>query len=341
VNMNLLAASLLSPLALAYGAASRLRNLLYDRGLLKAHRCTLPVISIGNITAGGNSKTPLAIYLARALEARGHRPVILSRGYRGQIRGPYQVRRDDPASLVGDEPAMMASQYGLNVVVAADRVRGADYIVRGRLGTVIILDDGFQHRRLGRNLDIVCINAGNREAADEFRRGWLLPAGRFRENRDRALRRAAVVVLAERQPPRAAGESVAGLFEDLIPPRCRVFRSFIVPQTIVSLRDGTALRGSAAFAFCSIANPQAFLDTLEALGIRLQGRRIFPDHHFCGPQELLALRKEAGAVPLICTEKDAVRLKLPEGMDVHVLRISCRLEKEEEFLAHVSAVLQG
>ena len=196
----------LNGLSYLFRGLTNARNGLYDRGVLRGYRSKLPIVSIGNVTVGGNGKTPLCQFLASDLIQRGMRPVILSRGYGGTVRGPYRVKTTDSSHLVGDEPLLLASASDVPVYVSKSRVVGVQRIEEEGTGNVVILDDGFQHRALARDFDIVSIFVGSDEGIHSFLRGTLLPVGRFRARTEKkALRRAQAIVLSERTSARCRG----------------------------------------------------------------------------------------------------------------------------------------
>lgn len=320
-----------------YGVVVRLRGRWYDRGWLRAVRVSLPVLSVGNITVGGNGKTPLCIALVEELRARGLKPVVLSRGYGGRTRGPYVVRPDDDAQKVGDEPLLMAQRLGVPVVVARRRVRGARLIEREKLGDVIVLDDGFQHRRLARDIDIVAIDVGSEAAIHEFCHGALLPAGRWREDRDRAIARADLFVLVSRSgrtPPDDQIAQVTALLQG------KPYFHARPHATEVIACDGEELLWTREVAaFCGIASPEAFFSTLEGLGFNLVARESFPDHHSFRAEEIAALRTRFPNRALICTEKDAVKCKAFGVQGLFHLRVNLIFESAEQFIAQVTKVI--
>lgn len=298
-------------------------------------RRTLPrtVISIGNITVGGTGKTPATIAVAEEALRRGYFPVILTRGYRGRQKGPCFVTAAEqaggatPCSTVeeaGDEPVVMAARLpDVPVVKSADRHAGGRYaldMLRRSAETpmLFILDDGFQHWRLHRDLDIVLIDGLN-----PFGNRRLLPLGPLREPLD-ALKRADLFVVTKARNDEAALEaralnSAAPLF----------FSDYAV--TGVRSRGGVSfpaetLRGEKAYAFCGIANPESFRRTLEALGVRLCGFKAYRDHHAYSTAELNSLRAEAeryGCRLLVTTEKDMVKLdRFPEPDRLRCVEIS-------------------
>ncbi len=310
---------ILRPGAWLFAKSTRVRNLLYDKGYLQSQTFPIPVISVGNITVGGNSKTPLVLLLCQEARNLGYSPVVVTRGYGGRERGPHLVEGNDVPSRIGDEPRLLADR-GERVVVARSRCAGVKLIAEKGLGDLVILDDGFQHRALSRSIDLVAINIGSEEAISQFERGELLPLGRFREDRDAALSRAHGVILATR-----GGTTIPGLIErvrSILPRDLPVFNGEIAADKIVS-PDGTKLSPpQEVTAFCGIANPQPFFDTLTRLGYVVRGTKVFPDHH--------AFRELPKAEPgsyLVCTEKDAVKLREIGISNYFYLPIEMRLKE--------------
>lgn len=324
-------------LAVLFDGVTRARNRAYDMGLRSRFRARVPVVSIGNVTAGGNGKTPLVIYLWSELRHRGWCPVVVTRGYGGRIHGPHLVSHADTPEIVGDEPCLMAHRYGIPVVVDRDRFRGAEYVADHKLGDVVILDDGFQHRRLERDIDIVSINVGTAAARESFVKGEILPLGLFREDRSRALRRAHIVVLAERRPDR--GSQAAPEILGCLPTNVSVYRSFLTPRSVTGWGDSTrAVTAGEIVAFCGIAQPEGFFETLVGLGFAVKARRVFADHYRFTETDLVRLRAEFPGIPLVCTEKDA--LKFPRGSaDLYVLGIETKVYPSDAFISEVDRML--
>lgn len=298
-----------APLRLAaslYGGLIRLRNRHYDRPG-SSSRVEVPVLSVGNLTLGGTGKTPIVAWIARRLSDSGVRPAIVSRGYRGKAgRGPLLASSGDgptcDAALCGDEPFLLASTLpGVMVVVGSDRVAGA-LLAHSRGADVIVLDDGFQHRRLDRDLDIVLLDAG-----DPFGGGRLLPAGRLREPLG-GLRRAHAVLItrARRQERFAEIERVVRRHNRSVPILTAGHRGV----GFVDARGAPCERPSRAVAFCGIGSPEGFRADLEACGVELLDFRRWPDHHAYTPRELSDLAGLAAghASALVTTEKDLARL---------------------------------
>jgi tetraacyldisaccharide 4'-kinase len=305
------AASLLAPLSLVYGAATSLRNICYDRGLVKTESVKLPVICVGNVTAGGSGKSPFVDYLAANLLARGIHPVVLSRGYRGELKGPHLVALEDPPHCVGDEALMhqVVLEQKVPVVVAKNRVAGARFIEDKELGDVILLDDGFQHRYLNRDLNLLLLDVSTPAAINKWQDGKLLPAGFLRESLNQALARAHGIILVRR---------MFGQEQTLIP--C-LPTSRNLPQFTLSLSAGYFIdvfskekvkldhfQGSSIAAASAIADPDSFFAMLRSLKIKIDKAIGFPDHHLFSLGDWQRIR-ENSAVPVITTAKDMVKLR--------------------------------
>jgi tetraacyldisaccharide 4'-kinase len=277
----------LNPLSRIYGAAVSVRNSLYDRRFLVAHSLQGSVISIGNLSTGGAGKTPFIILLGELLKARGIKFDVLSRGYGRSRRGVYLV---DPAGSprdFGDEPLLIARRLQTPVVVGEDRYEAGRFAEQ-RFGPEFhLLDDGFQHRRLTRDLNIVLVTP-------EDARDRLLPAGRLREPLH-SLRRADVVVLA------------SGASAESFP---------LSGKTVWRVRRGIVTAATQSIparpvVFCGIARPQSFLLQLRTAGIDPAAEALFRDHHTYTEKDirdLLQIRQHSGADGFVTTEKDAVNL---------------------------------
>jgi tetraacyldisaccharide 4'-kinase len=274
----------LNPLSTIYGSVVAVRNALYDRGLLRARRLQGGVVSIGNLSAGGSGKTPFVLLLGELLKARGVKFDVLSRGYGRQSKG---VRLVDPAGLpqeFGDEPLLIARKLQVPVVVGEDRYE-AGHFAEAKFGAQLhLLDDGFQHRALARDFDIVLVTP--QDATDK-----LLPAGRLREPLP-SLRRADAVVLA------------SGASAESFPLRGKVVwrvRRGLIPMNVPP----------RPIVFCGIARPQNFVLQLRAANIEPVAEAFYRDHHAYTEKdvgELLELKQRSEAGGFVTTEKDAVNL---------------------------------
>jgi tetraacyldisaccharide 4'-kinase len=284
------AARLLAPLGALYGAsvafkARHARPL--DPGI--------PVVCVGNLTAGGSGKTPVAIAVAEMLRAQGHRPYFLTRGYGGSERGPVLASRGHSATVMGDEALLLARTAP--TIVARDRAAGAT-LARGKGATVLVMDDGHQNFTLRKNLSLVVV-----DAETGFGNGFQIPAGPLREPVTQGLARADVVVLI--------GDGAPDIHEFRGP----VLRAHLQP-------DGAAFAGKTVFAFAGIGRPEKFTASLEASGANVTGSCFFADHHPYGEDEILQLRAIAGEAMLVTTEKDFVRLTTSQREGIKVLKIS-------------------
>ncbi len=283
----------LATLSLPYAMAVHLRAFAYRTGLFPVHRLPVPVVSVGNLSLGGTGKTPLVALLVRRLLERGRRPAVLTRGYGRTERG------DDEALL---------PEGALRVVDPA-RARGGRRAIERHGADVLVLDDGFQHRALARDLDLVLVDATR--PLDGAR---LFPRGELREPRS-ALARADFVILtrvdqasaAQLEAARAAVTRIAGK-----PPAEAVhepagLRLWPAGESEPAKR----LASASVFGFCGIGNPEAFRRTLQSLGANVAGFRAFPDHHAFTEADRDRVCREAaaaGAEALVTTAKDALRL---------------------------------
>jgi tetraacyldisaccharide 4'-kinase len=282
---------LLAPLARLYGhlARERLKR-------AKPYRSRLPVICVGNFTAGGTGKTPLVLHVCEMLASRGEEPTALTRGYGGTFKGPYWVApKHDRASQVGDEALLLAGHA--RTLVSRDRAAGARAIETGPHGaTVIVMDDGMQNPALDKDLTIAVVD-GTRG----FGNGEVIPAGPLRAPLAFQLELADIIVVNE--PAGSDGAIAEGLRHSFTGP---VLRAGVEPR-----EDAEWLKRHSVFAWAGIGNPARFFDTLERLGADVRGRRIFKDHHALTPDEASSLLAAADAsdAQLVTTEKDLVRLK--------------------------------
>jgi tetraacyldisaccharide 4'-kinase len=316
-----------------FGAAVALRVAAYQRGLLGRTRLRGPVISVGNLSVGGSGKTPVVAYLAGFLRDAGLPVAVLSRGYRGSFRGDALVVSDGlgvqaTAHTAGDEPVMLARQVP-GVVVAVGRRRDAvGRAVEARFGRrVHILDDGFQHLRLARDLDLLCVDL--RDLRDRP-----LPAGRLREQAS-AERRADLVLITG--PDDASPEEIAASVDTLGPERTHLVRR----RALGYFDDAGAAchPPQRPFLIAGIARPERFWSDVTASAGVPAGRRFFRDHHPFTSADLAGAVGEAvrlGADALVTTAKDKERLPVaPLGLPVLVLRSAIDVSDESRFRARV------
>ena len=320
----------LSPLGALYGAGAAARVWAYRRRLLPRARLLGPVISVGNLAVGGSGKTPVVALIAALVQRAGCPVAILSRGYGGGFRGPCLVVSDGErvqaaAAEAGDEPVMLARGLPGVIVAVGPRRDEVGRAVEARFGRVVhVLDDGFQHLRLERDLDVLCAQAG--DLADRP-----LPAGRLREFPS-AASRAHVLLLAE-------GAAAPGLPPD---------RVFTLRRRVVGFTD---LAGAdrhpphRVYLVSGIARPERFAEDAAAHGLEVVRHRAYPDHHRFTADDLRAAREDAaalGAEAILTTAKDAVRLpEAGDGPPVLVLRIAAEVAEEARFRERVLAAAAG
>jgi len=343
--------SLLWPFTLPYGAAAHLRARAYRKGILKQQHLDGTVISVGNLTTGGTGKTPMVLAIAEHLLAEGKNVGILTRGYRGEKIAPAS-QNDSPTATkttttttntltaTSDEVRLLQSRLGTRVQfgVGADRYeQGRELAKRGV--NWFILDDGFQHLRLARDVDIVLIDATN-----PFSGGRLLPAGHLREPRS-ALARADIIVITRNTRAPAIESAIR---RDSTAP---IFYARPKLDAIHSVAEGQPARAVAPdalpklFAFCGIGNPAAFLDDLRTWGLDIVGHKFFPDHHRYTARDAQEIQQQAsatGASALICTEKDLYNLpanpqhKLP----TFYCSISMQIDNPDDFWRTIKTVAE-
>ena len=303
----------MNPLSMVYGAVSGARNLIYDTGWFTA-RLQGPVVSVGNISVGGTGKTPFIIYLGELLKQHGIKFDVLSRGYGRASKGVRVVDPAGSAGEYGDEPLLIARKLGVPVVVGESRYH-AGLVAEQQFGTQLhLLDDGFQHRQLHRDLDIVLLGEGDLEDK-------LLPAGRLREPVS-ALGRADVVVQgdAKTSAPAAAGA----------PTLLKMDRTMTVDPE----------RAGSYVAFCGIAWPHGFFAGLRAAGVNVTAERAFRDHHAyteADVQELQRIHESSGAAGFVTTEKDQINLgALAERLrPLTIARLNISVDDSSELIDHI------
>jgi len=305
-----LVATLLRPLSWVFGALAALRRAAYRAKLLRRTRVRVPVVVVGNITAGGAGKTPLVAALAEDLAARGRHPGILSRGYGRRTRGVRDVRPDADPRDVGDEPLLLAA-CGFPLVVGSDRVAAAQSLIRAHAEVDVLLsDDGLQHYALDRDVEIAVI-----DAARGLGNGLLLPAGPLREPVSRLRSVDALVwrvAPGKRAPSRGHPHQFVASYE---------------PQPWVNLLDPslpldeTLLADPASVAIAGIADPASFFDALRGLGFRGE-TRAFADHHAYARDDVAFVRAPA----ILMTQKDAVKCRAFADARMWMLPIRARVE---------------
>jgi tetraacyldisaccharide 4'-kinase len=334
---------LLFPISLIYGLLVVLRNVCYDIGLFRTYRLRVPVISVGNLTIGGTGKTSLVEYIARYLIGKGKKVAIISRGYKRTSKGAVVVS-DGQSVLVlvfesGDEPQQLARSLPQAIVIVCERrVEGANIAVKRFGAEVIVLDDGFQHRSLERDLDIVVVDAKHLPTATA-----LLPAGRRREPLF-ALRRADMILVSKCDDQRLFETAAHRLHRYRSMPMVASRHKALYFQHISGeeQRSVESFQGTRAVAFCGIADPMSFFETLAAVGVTVRQRFAFHDHHYYRTtdiQEIITSFKTERCDYIMTTAKDVVRLfgehrDLFKGYPVFVLVIGIGMLSGETAFLH-------
>ena len=325
-----------------YGCIIYLRNLFYDLGWFTTEDFKLPIISVGNITTGGSGKTPLVMYLANLLIKNGKNPGIVSRGYGRKSQGLVVVhdgkKMKAKVESAGDEPFLMASILkSVPVIVCEDRREAIRHLVNSSTVNIIIMDDGFQHRKVKRDLDIITISAN--DTKNDYR---LLPWGKLREPFKNINRSNAIVFTKTDNftPPYIHAEVQSVL-------KGSQFFSTMIP--VLMKYDSSGYHKSlhfseVLFAFCGIGEPDSFFKSIKQLDLKLGGKRIFSDHQEYTESvitELSAQIKSSNCTAIITTEKDLV--KLPESFldefETFVIKIEMEFEIEGAVLDMIQPVL--
>lgn len=302
---------LLAPLALCYLIAGWLR-----RCFARPYRAPVPVICVGNLTAGGAGKTPVALALAAKIQVTGIRVHFLTRGFGGSLAGPVRVDQNlHTAKQVGDEALLLARLSPC--WVARNRKQGAQAAMAAG-AELLILDDGHQNPQLHKDLSLVLV-----DAARGFGNGWVIPSGPLRETVAAGIARAdAVLYIGE-----------GGDFPDSGKPQLRAMRRLRAPQ---------AVHGERLFAFCGIGAPQQFFDMLQKAGAHLAGTRAFPDHHpFTDDdvRQIISVAEKSNAVP-VTTEKDWVRLPAAFSKRITAIGMDIQFSDEAALMRLVEPVLR-
>ena len=345
--MNRASTIALAPLGALYSAAVKARSVGYQNRFLRTCQVSAPVISVGNITVGGTGKTPIVEWLAARLADQGRKVCIVTRGYRRE-NPKQQVIVSNGKNILsdvahsGDEAMMLAqSLLGKSAVVChADRIAAASWVIKHLKTDVLLLDDGFQHRRLARDLDIVTIDATN-----PFGNGRLLPAGILREP-IKSLSRADCIVLT-----RIPDEGVTNLADRVRSlTNASIFQSRMTIQGFHWLdaskhgKDASDVRKPVA-AFCGIGNPRAFFEQLRTAHLDVRREAAFRDHHKYSQTDIDRLGEQAtanGAEAVITTPKDAVKLQsLDFKLPCYVAQIQVEILDEEKLLELVNRTINN
>ena len=305
----------MNPVSALFGAGVKARNALYDSGVFKVHKLARPVVSVGNISVGGTGKTPFVIALGELLKQRGIAFDILSRGYGRSSTGIAVVNPNGSRAQFGDEPLLLARKLGMPVIVGADRYQAGLLAEKQFSSSLHLLDDGFQHRRLHRDFDIVLLPAA--DYADT-----LLPIGRLREPLP-ALLRADAVALPD---PLDQPLNVKSVWQ-------------VRRQLELSHPSGKLI------AFCGIGRPKQFFEGLKTAGQELASEVVFRDHYSYGQRDvdhLLEFKTRTGADGFIITEKDAINLgALTTQLEpLRTATLTMKLEAPEQAITEMLQVLE-
>ena len=329
---------LLSPLfllSLVYDAVTRARVFLYDKSLFQSRKLPCSVISVGNITLGGTGKTPLTLFIGRLLKERGYKTAVLSRGYGGSGEGRSMIlsRGDGPLygpDESGDEPYLIASKlHGIYVITGKDRFRSGMLACDSFNVDVAILDDGYQHLSLKRDLNILLVSPKTLNG-----NGYLLPRGELRESLEAMNRADLIVVKGDKDQHPELLDRLKVIIE-----RDRVFFFKYKPVSFINHRNGKKekldlIEGKRLLAVCGIALPDSFIETVIDLGGLVCKKMIFPDHYKYTTKDIEDIKKASSDVDLIVTtEKDGVKLSkiFPSDLDIYMFEIDIEIAEEARF----------
>lgn len=330
----------LRPLSLLYRAAVGLRTAAYDHGWKEAARAPAPVVSVGGLRVGGAGKTPFVLWLAERMQRRGLRPCVVTRGY-GGLGDPTRPRLLEAAAGLtaaqvaeaGDEAALLALRARVPVALGSDRAEACAHAWRelsaaGRAPHLFLLDDGFQHRRLARDLDIVLVDG--REPFEDW-----LPAGPLREGLGGLRRAGVVVIVGDGAPPVPGGAGQAVVRAKGRP--CALVSDVADPGG----EDPSTLAGRRVVAVAAIARPERFLASLEGLGARIVATVLRRDHHRYDAGDLREIAAAASSADLVVTtEKDLVKLGSVPGMvgPLRALRIELLMDDGDALADRVASL---
>jgi tetraacyldisaccharide 4'-kinase len=319
MNLPLLLRQLLWPFSVLYGAIVRARLSMYQRGWFKPNRLKATVISVGNLTVGGTGKTPMVIWLAEQFLAEGKRVAILSRGYRGE-------------QGTSDEVELMKFRLHGRVSfgIGGDRFKQGHRLESQQPIDVFVLDDGFQHVQLARDLNILLLDASRALHGEP-----LLPAGRLREPLS-GMSRANLIVFTRAETMPGTREAIEKLSQLPVFAATTRLLGFRRSGGDILLQSRDEIGNGPFFAFCGLGNPDAFLSDLRNWGLTISGQKIFPDHHRYTARDISAIKqagKQAGANAFVTTEKDAQNFSALDFDDapVYISVIDLAVSPEADF----------
>lgn len=334
---------LLSIAELIYGAAANVRNLLYDKALLSTDKATCRIISVGNITAGGNGKTPFVELLANKLQGKC---AIVSGGYGSRNPDSLNIVSDgtgivsDPPPVCADEAYLLAKHLpAVPIITCKKRIVAVNTAVDKFDVTTVILDDGFQHRKLERDIDILLLDLHK-----PFATGHLLPLGTLRENISGCERADIIIATSAGRATDADRENFRQEVTKYLPVKKPIA---FAEGNIARFRDNTGndldISGRSVFALCGIARPERFIDSLANAGAKVRGSLFFPDHHMFSEDDVMQVEenlKRSGSEYIVTTQKDFTRLEKIAGQfsgNLLVAEYAMKLVEGEEDLDRLLA----
>ena len=306
--------------SLFYGIGSSLKNLLYDKKILNPQKLDAYVISVGNLTTGGVGKTPIVAEIAKYLTRKGERVAIISRGYGGKLSNKQINLISDGekiyynARLSGDEPHWLANNTKAVVITSKNRVKASEFAINNFGVNYIILDDGFQHRKLYRDLDIVLM-----DNEKQFGNEYQLPAGPLRETKT-SIKRANCIVIVSKNLNHDNAERITRKTEKEL--NIKTFLCKIEPDSVYNIKTNEILsQGQEAIAMSAIGQPEQFFNFLNDYIIK--EKIVFDDHHLYVKEDI-----PSNEIPVITTEKDAVKLKCFDFDNIYALKLKTVLDVE-------------
>jgi tetraacyldisaccharide 4'-kinase len=316
-------------LSKVYEQLVRLRSLLFEFGVFKVYKSFIPIICIGNVSIGGNGKSPLVQLVVQLLRERGYNPVIISRGYGGRLLGPVIVTEKHSPKAVGDEALMLALTTNALTVIAKERVSGVKFVEQHNLGNVIVLDDGLQHFKLSRNVNIVTHFVGDCSLINFKSYPYLLPATRLRESPLEAFKRIDIFVLALRGKKLGSEEEkIISSYKDILPSSIVFLTSQVKSigihpldiNNFSALSDNLKALPTEWVVVSGLANPEGFLETVKSLGVQPKANFNFPDHYSFTQSDFDKILKSFPTAAILCSEKDSVKLKMLQHPAIYVLK---------------------
>lgn len=340
VNNLLTLLPLLRPFGAFYGFLMRIREVFYAKSIFKSYTLPVPVISVGNLTMGGSGKTPIVIYLARFLQQQGYRPAVVSRGYGGKASEKYNIVSDGKKLYLdsveaGDEPRLIAEKTSDIIVITGKRRKyPCQYAVDKLDCNVILLDDGFQHLSVKRDIDLVLFNA-----TTNCKLLHVLPSGILREPFSALSRASALIVTGTTEKRHSKTQELISYLQhdrQNIP----LFTLAYAPSHYIDCsgeRFELNILSTRVFAFCGIASPHRFLNTLKSLSLDIIDSAFFSDHQHYNKEVLRKVidqAKKQGASALLTTEKDLVKLKTLKT-DLPLYALCMEVQKSPSFETYI------